>query len=395
MRKFYHPLLRSIAGVYLLPGQHNPERESMTTRRFFRFIVFVKVNFCFRLRKRLKVMLSALMLCSICFYIFSTLYHSQTYDAVHVAVKNDAMTTTNGTPSVIAAVGALNIHVWREVCGSSIQNLRRYLLFPHYPDEMFMKLNMLKFQIIDNTIDYGQRIFGFLHPPHSDEYNFAIASDDESELWLSPNDDPKEKQLIARVFKEGVSAWTEKDELRKYPGQISEYLMLSGDRKYYIEVVHKQGAALGFVQVYWKRRNDTNFYLISSEYLSSHANDVMITKAKDVLHSLLSESYRQDLELKSKLADHKRLQFQSLPLLPKDSYLPLCDFQSGSLSNGGKVYRYQGRKAVQLSSVYPADDSSALTGENLRNWPNKIADRDKIHVVTDEIITSLNHKTSK
>ena len=155
--------MRSFAGLYLLPGQHKTERESMTTCRFFRFIAFVKVNFCFRLRKRLKVMLSALMLCSICFYIFSTLYHSQTYDAVHVAVKNDAMTTTNGTPSVIAAVGALNIHVWREVCGSTIQNLRQYLLFPHYPDEMFMKLNMLKFQIIDSTIDYGQRIFGFLH----------------------------------------------------------------------------------------------------------------------------------------------------------------------------------------------------------------------------------------
>ena len=121
----------------------------------------------------------------------------------------------------------------------------------------------------------------------------------------------------------------------------------------------------------------------------------MITEAKDVLHSFLSESYRQDLELKSKSADQKRLQFPSLPLLPKDSYLPLCDFQSNSLSNGEKVYRYQGRKAVQLSSVYPADDSSALTGENLRNWPNKIADGDKIQAVTDEIITSLNHKTSK
>ena len=369
----------------------------MRTHGFFRFIASAKFKFRHkRFRKPLKVMLFALMFCSIFFYIFNTLHHSQTYDAVHVAVKNDTMTTTNGTPRrFTGAMGALNIHVWREVCGSSIQNLRRYLLFPHYPDEMFMKLNMLKFQIIDNTIDYGQRIFGFLHPPHSDEYNFAIASDDESELWLSPSDDPKEKQLIARVFKEGVSAWTKKDELHKYPGQISEHLMLSGDRKYYIEVVHKQGVALGFVQVYWKRRSDSDFYLISSEYLSSHANDVMITKAKDVLHSLLSESYRQDLELKSKSTDHKRLQFPSLPLLPKDSYLPLCDFQSGSLSNGGKVYRYQGRKAVQLSSVYPADDSSALTYKNLRIWPNKIANGDKIQAVTDEIITSLNHKTSK
>ncbi|PFX12701.1 Beta-1,4-N-acetylgalactosaminyltransferase 3 [Stylophora pistillata] len=319
-----------------------------------------------------------------------------THNAVQAAVKKEAiMTPGNVTPRFIVATGALNIHVWREVCGSSIQNLRQNFLFPDYPDEIFMKFSVVKFQITDNTIDYGQRIFGFLHPPQSDEYNFAIASDDESELWFSPSYDPEQKRLIARVYKEGVNAWTKKDQLDKYPEQISEHLMLSRDRKYYIEVVHKQGVALGFVQVYWKRRIETDFYLVSSEYLSSHTNDVTVTEAKDVLHSLLSENYHQDLELKSKSIDPERLHFLSLPLIPKDIYLPLCDLQSNYLSNG-KVYRYQGRKAVQLSSVYPADESSMLTNSgNSWSGPNKIADRDTVQAAMEEIVMSLNRKTSK
>ncbi|XP_022788351.1 beta-1,4-N-acetylgalactosaminyltransferase 3-like [Stylophora pistillata] len=370
-----------------------------TRRRFFQVVAFAKFKFRYqRFRKPVKVMLSALILWSICFYVFLNKPDSSltTHNAVQAAVKKEAiMTPGNVTPRFIVATGALNIHVWREVCGSSIQNLRQNFLFPDYPDEIFMKFSVVKFQITDNTIDYGQRIFGFLHPPQSDEYNFAIASDDESELWFSPSYDPEQKRLIARVYKEGVNAWTKKDQLDKYPEQISEHLMLSRDRKYYIEVVHKQGIALGFVQVYWKRRHETDFYLVSSEYLSSHTNDVTVTKAKDVLHSLLSENYHQDLELKSESIDPERLQFLSLPLIPKDIYLPLCDLQSNYLSNG-KVYHYQGRKAVQLSSVYPADESSMLTNSG-NSWsrPNKIADRDTVQAAMEEIVMSLKRKTSK
>ena len=49
-----------------------------------------------------------------------------------------------------------------------------------------------------------------------DFFRFAIASDDASELWLSTNQDPDKKQLIARA-----KAWTNKNELNKYPDQIS------------------------------------------------------------------------------------------------------------------------------------------------------------------------------
>ena len=195
------------------------------------------------------------------------------------------------------------------------------------------------------------------------------------------------------MFKEGEIARTEKNELNKYPEQISQQLTLFEDKKYYIEVVHKQGVALGFVQVYWKRLTDKDFKLISSEYLSSQAGDAMVTKAKDVLHKMLSGRYRQDLELKAKLTGHEYLQFYALPLIPKDSYLSSCDFKT--VSNGG-VHRYQGRKMVRVSRVYPADDSSMKTERNIRkSWPNQVADRNTVQTAMDKIIASLNLKTSK
>ena len=55
--------------------------------------------------------------------------------------------------------------------------------------------------IEDNTEDYGQRIFGFIHPPRNDSCLFGIATDDSSELWLSSSEDPRDKQRIARAFK--------------------------------------------------------------------------------------------------------------------------------------------------------------------------------------------------
>ena len=145
----------------------------------------------------------------------------------------------NHTENDKSVVGALNIHVWRGFCGSRLPKLQQSLFFPHYPDERLMTF-INWFQIEDNTEYYGQQIFGFVRPPESGLYRFAIASDDESELWLSPSEDPNVKQLIARVFKQGASAWTKMNESKKYPDQMSEHLRLLGGSRYYIEVVHSK-----------------------------------------------------------------------------------------------------------------------------------------------------------
>ena len=48
--------------------------------------------------------------------------------------------------------------------------------------------------------NYGCRMSGWLVPPiTSDEYVLVMTADDEGELWLSPDDNPNNKVLVAGV----------------------------------------------------------------------------------------------------------------------------------------------------------------------------------------------------
>ena len=309
-------------------------------------------------------------------------------DNIQVDVGNNSFrvseSTVNDTLQGKTAVSALNIHVWRDLCGSDITNLRQSLFFPRYPDER-LKTFITEFEIKDDTFDYGQLISGFVHPPGSLVYRFAIASDDTSELWFSSSDHPNEKQLIARVFTEDATAWTSKNQLHKYPNQISRDVELRNGSKYYFEVLHKQGAGDGFVQVFWQSSQDRDFKLISSEYLSPYSDDVSVTaKNKDVLHSVMSGRYHHEVEQKANRISQEYLQFYSLPLIPKDSYLSSCDYKN-SIVDG---------KVVSESLVYPEDDTTMGDLQYTDTWPNRVADKDLIQTVVDMITTSLRLKTS-
>ena len=345
-----------------------------------------------RFRKFIFIGIQIVLSFSIGFYV-SKFSEEWTGHSDHVGnshTENDKLPTKS-------VVGTLNIHVWRGLCGSRLSNLRQSLFFPRYPDERLMRF-INWFQIQDNTVEYGQQIFGFVRPPGSGLYRFAIASDDESELWLSPSEDPNKKQLIARVFEQGTNAWTTMNESNKYPDQISEQLRLLEGSRYYIEVVHKQGVGSGFVQVYWKSFKDADFKLISSDYLSSHSDNVLVTARKVVLHSVFSGRYRSDVELKSKTTSRQYFHFYSLPLVPKDNYLPLCDYKTSFVING-TVKGNKGRRMVHksMSSVFPADDTSMGDADRRpeSTSPNQAADRSSIQAVVDKLILSLRLKTSK
>ena len=332
------------------------------------------------------ILLVVVLSCLIWHYVFKS-PKQPTSDKTDVGNNSFRATesTINGSLPAQTHVSALNIYVWRDLCGLDMPHLRKSLFFPRYPDENLKKL-VTEFQIEDNTIDYGQRIFGFVHPQSSSSYRFAIVSDDTSELWLSSSEDPKEKKLIARVFTEGATAWAGKNELHKYPDQISENVKLQNGSKYYIEVLHKQGSGDGFVQVFWKRSQDKDYKLISSEYLSPYSDDILMTaKNKDVLHSVLSGRYQHELEQKSKIMSKEYLKFYSLPLISKDNYLSSCADYKNSIVDG---------KIVSDSFVFPEDDTSMGLGD----WeavPNRVAEKDVIQKVVEKITTSLQQKTSK
>lgn len=100
--------------------------------------------------------------------------------------------------------------------------------------------------------NYGSRIRGYLCPPSSGYYTFFVASDDNSEVWLSSDENPANKTKIAYV-----TGWTYKRQWDRYLSQKSAPQNLIAGKKYYIEVLHKDGAGGDNVAVGWQLPNAT------------------------------------------------------------------------------------------------------------------------------------------
>lgn len=64
------------------------------------------------------------------------------------------------------------MHIWQAWCGSTIHDLRRNKFFPLYPD---VQLTVKKFFVRHWEKDYGQRIFGYIHPPQSGNFDRSIS----------------------------------------------------------------------------------------------------------------------------------------------------------------------------------------------------------------------------
>jgi len=83
---------------------------------------------------------------------------------------------------------------------------------------------------------YGSRVRGFVYPPKTGEYVFRIASDDDSDLFLSRDATPANKRLIAYV-----RGWTWDEQFDKFWTQTSKPVRLEAGKRYYIEAIHRDG----------------------------------------------------------------------------------------------------------------------------------------------------------
>ncbi|GAI29533.1 unnamed protein product, partial [marine sediment metagenome] len=111
--------------------------------------------------------------------------------------------------------------------------------------------------------NYGTRMQGFLYPPANGSYRFWIASDDNSELWLSTDVNPANKSKIAYV-----PDWTEPYEWSKFVSQHSDWIALAAGQKYYIEALQKEGTGDDNLAVTWERPGIVGGDPIEGQYLS-------------------------------------------------------------------------------------------------------------------------------
>jgi hypothetical protein len=104
-----------------------------------------------------------------------------------------------------------------------------------------------------NTADnYGQRLRALVVPPTTGSYVFWIASDDQSILYLSPDESPANKLPIANL-NSAVSSRV----FTSFTSQQSSNLGLIAGQRYYLEVLHKEGTGGDHVAVRWRLPNGT------------------------------------------------------------------------------------------------------------------------------------------
>jgi hypothetical protein len=109
---------------------------------------------------------------------------------------------------------------------------------------------------------YGQRISGYLIPPETGNYSFYICSDDQSQFWLSSNENPAGALMICRETSyNGPRAWTgdraggtrtNPPAGGGIPYNIGTNISLTAGQRYYFSVLHKEATGGDNLGLTWQ-----------------------------------------------------------------------------------------------------------------------------------------------
>ena len=156
------------------------------------------------------------------------------------------------------AAGSVTQEVWEEITGWGTEDIP-----VNDPPASINELTSLE-SFFQSKDYYGQRIRGYIIPPVTGNYTFFIASDDYSKLWLSTNDLSSSKNMIA-----WVNGYTNSQDWYKYESQTSDPVALTAGVRYYVEILHKEGAEGDNCAVAWLKPGESGPpNVITAEYLS-------------------------------------------------------------------------------------------------------------------------------
>jgi len=160
--------------------------------------------------------------------------------------------------TVMALVNGLKRELYTGISGASVSDLTGNPKFPNLPDSVGVTGSL---EAPANAgDDYGQRLSGYLRPPVTGSYVFYIASDDQSQLFLSTDMSPANRVLlVAEPQWNGSREWiTGNNQASRGnpPSNISTTVALVAGQLYYLEVLHKEGIFADHVAVAWQKPGD-------------------------------------------------------------------------------------------------------------------------------------------
>ncbi|MFM9911166.1 MAG: DNRLRE domain-containing protein [Chitinophagaceae bacterium] len=149
-------------------------------------------------------------------------------DSATSSVVNVLITGCTPTGSILGE-GYTNIP------GTQVSDLTNHPSYPNNPSIVVQLTGLFEYSNVG--INYGGRIRGYICAPLTGNYTFYIAGDDQAGLFLSTDDNPTNKRLIAyNVNPVGFRIWN------SIPTQKSLPIRLVKGARYYIETLHKQGS---------------------------------------------------------------------------------------------------------------------------------------------------------
>ncbi|MBC7915418.1 MAG: T9SS type A sorting domain-containing protein [Pyrinomonadaceae bacterium] len=242
-------------------------------------------------------------------------------------------------PGVHSGTGGISWEYWGNVTGTTASSI------PLNTTPTGTKM-LTNFATNHNMSDFfGERIRGYVCPPHTGYYVFYIASDDQGELWLSTDDGITNKKKIAYT-----NEWTNPGEYNKFFTQESEPIYLQSGQRYYIETLHNEGLGGDHLSVGWKLPNGVLERPILGSNLMpfDNATKVMATSISSdnslVLNSLTQSEFPI---IPSSLSERTTMEFTVFPNpVSNQATLEFTSFQSGEgILN---LYDLQGRLILEI-----------------------------------------------
>ncbi|KFO84323.1 N-acetyl-beta-glucosaminyl-glycoprotein 4-beta-N-acetylgalactosaminyltransferase 1, partial [Buceros rhinoceros silvestris] len=260
--------------------------------------------------------------------------------------------------------GKANLHVFEDWCGGAVRPVRAVTSLSLPPQT---RTTVKKLAVSPKWKNYGLRIFGYIHPFKDGDFQFSVASDDNSEFWLSSDDGPSNSRLVAFVGKLGTE-WTAPGEFTKFSSQVSKPLRLMSSRRYYFELLHKQDdRGSDHVEVGWRVfLPSLKFEVIDSSYISLYTDEssLKMNHVEHIPQTLASHSgsylwdAQQDDHGADMLKSDPRDTFFLTPAIEAsrvENVLVPCAYSPTYVVKDFPIARYQGLQFVYLSFVYPND----------------------------------------